>query len=102
MVAHDAELLPRRLGRNEEGQLAEPERGRGNHARRDRRLLSVRVLSIRGRRRALLAARQALPCGRSGGMTTTNTGGGARGAPPAPSAKGEKGYTVYNSPRLAK
>src|SRR6185295_11913166 len=76
VVALDPELFPGRLGRNEKGELARQTGGRRYDRRRDRRLLSLRLLPLRGGHRVVLADRQALPCSGGAGMTTTNATGG--------------------------
>src|SRR6185436_8295032 len=73
MVAPDAGFLPRRVVRGQKGELARPARGRRDDGRRDRRLLPLRLLSVPGRQRALVAGRQDLPRGRSGFRMITET-----------------------------
>src|SRR5215813_3280108 len=73
MVADGAELLPRRLGRGQEVQLAGPDRGLGDDDRRHRGLLPVRLLSLRGGQRPVVAGGQDLPGGGRGEHMITET-----------------------------
>src|ERR1039457_5868233 len=93
MVARDPGFLPGRVGRDEEDELARPPGGRGHHGRRDRRVLPLRLLPVRGRLRAVLADRQAVP--RGGGARMTTKTGETLPAAEAAGGKGKSWFIVH-------
>src|SRR5262245_61442475 len=80
MVAPDPRLPSGRLGRDEEGFVARPERGRRDDGRRDRRLLPLRLLPLHRGFRACLDDRPAVQ-GRGGDGVTAETNVNAPEAP---------------------
>src|SRR6266542_6546363 len=96
VVAPDPGLPAGRLGRDEEGELARPERGRRDDGRGDRGLLPLWVLSVCRGFGSRMGDRQDLS--RVGGdrVTTTDEGGGALRSPDAPgSTKTKSWYIVH-------
>src|SRR6202035_4058699 len=94
VVAHTAGFLPRCLGRDQEGQLAEPQRGRRDDGRRHRRLRYLRLLSFRCGRGTVVAHRQGLPRGGGDRVTTKSAGGETVGSAEAP-GKTRNWYIVH-------
>src|SRR5580765_5032082 len=95
VVAPDPRLPPGRLGRDEEGVLARPQRGRRDDGRRDRRLLPLRLLPLHRGLRARVGDRPAVPGRGGGGVTATNEAPGSVNAAEEAKPRVKNWYIVH-------